>query len=383
MKFTDRVQINGTRTRDDGYLVVDAKIARAGIQQYLGSEVGRPDLNVVNVYRAPEEVFNGDALASFAHRPVTNDHPKEAVTADNWRQFAVGQTADEIKRDGDYVRVPLMVADGAAIKAVAEGKRELSAGYTCELVWGDGVTPDGTPFQAKQTNIRANHVAIVKHGRAGYDCRIGDEAAQPWGTAPFLSDEEKFMGTRTVVVDGLSVETTDQGAQAIEKLTKDRAALQAQLADANNDFQKQLAAKDAALAKKDAELDDAKSKMLDQKAIDALVADRVKLEATASVIAPNVKSTGLSDADLKAAVVKSVLGDSIPADKLANAAYVDARFDILAEDATKAKHPDTFRDARRGSTPPVHQLGDAATERQRAFDELMKYDQTGSDQKAN
>lgn len=380
MKFTDTVTIAGTRIREDGYLVVDARVARTGIQRYLGSEVGRPDLPHVDVYRPEVEVFNQDTRASFAHRPITDDHPNQAVTADNWKQFAVGQTADEVARDGEFLRVPLMVADGAAIKKVQGGKRELSAGYTCDLVWEDGVTEDGKAYQAKQTNIRANHVAIVDRGRAGKEVRIGDDA-EHWGTAPITTaqDKETSMTTRTVMVDGLSVETTDQGAQAIEKLLGDKKSLQDQLAAGKAEHDKALAAKDAEIAKKDAELDDAKGKVLDQAAIDKLVADRATLEATAAKIAKDVKPAGLSDADLKKAVVKSALGDKVPAEKLEDANYVDARFDILAEDAGK----DTFRDTMRGGRPQGTQLNDAQAQRQAAFDSLVHFDQTGQEAKVN
>lgn len=230
MQFTDAVTIKGTRLRDDGYLVVDARVARTGIQRYLGSEVGRPDLAVVDVYRPEAEVFSADAMASFAHRPVTDDHPKGAVTADNWKQLSVGQTDGEIKRDGDFLRIPLMVADAATIQKVQAGKRELSAGYTCDLKWEPGTTPDGLKYDAVQTNIRANHVAIVTRGRAGSDVRIGDDADK-WGTAPITTahDKETSMTTRNVMVDGLSVETTDAGAQAITKLLADRKTLEDKL----------------------------------------------------------------------------------------------------------------------------------------------------------
>ena len=80
MQFTDTVTIAGTRIRDDGYLVVDARVARTGIQRYLGSEVDRPDLPFVDVLRPESEVFTTDAMASFAHRPVTDDHPTVART---------------------------------------------------------------------------------------------------------------------------------------------------------------------------------------------------------------------------------------------------------------------------------------------------------------
>lgn len=95
MQFTDAVAVAGTRRRDDGYLVADARIARTGIQLYAGSELGKPEMDVVRVYRPGAEVFSEDTLRSAAHRPVTNDHPPEMVTSANWKRFAVGQTADE------------------------------------------------------------------------------------------------------------------------------------------------------------------------------------------------------------------------------------------------------------------------------------------------
>lgn len=376
MQFVDAVKIAGTRVREDGYLVVDARIARANnVQRYLGSEVGKPELPFVDVFRPESEVFSTDALASFAHRPVTDDHPKEAVTKDNWKQLARGQTDGDIRRDGDFVRVPLMVADGEAIQKVQDGKRELSAGYTCDLKWEKGTAPNGQTYDAVQTNIRANHVAIVQRGRAGKDCRIGD--ADFWGSAPIIVDKETKMNLRTVLVDGLSVETTDQGAQAIDKLQKDNAALRTQMADAAAKSQKDLEEKDKELAKKDAALDDAKAKVLDQAGIDKLVADRVALEAVAAKLAPTVKPAGLSDNALRVAVVKAKLGDSLPADKLSNDTYVQARFDMLAEDA--AKVPDTFRDTLRNRDPGHVPTNDAFTAREAAFNDLLTFDQTGKE----
>lgn len=381
MKFLDSLQIAGTHTRDDGYLVVDARVARTGIQTYAGHEVGRPDLETVNIYRSADEVFSKDALASFAHRPVTDDHPDEAVTADNWKDYAVGQSDGNIARDGDFIRIPLMLADGAVIRKVQDGKRELSAGYTCDLDWTEGVTADGQKYHASQKNIRANHVAVVSKGRAGAACRIGDG----WGKSPNkVDDKETTMGTRTIMVDGLSVETTDQGAQAIEKLTKDRNDLQKQLSDAQKDHATALATKDADIAKVQAQLDDAKTKIPDAAAITKLIADRVALESNVAKIAKDLKPAGLSDADLKKAAVKAVLGDKISEAQLSNVHYVDARFDILVEDAGNNEHqPDPFRDhqMQRDRTSPAA-LSDAEKAREAAWQGLVHYDQTGKE-KAN
>ncbi|MEP9376197.1 DUF2213 domain-containing protein [Aquabacter sp. CN5-332] len=349
MQFVDAAQIAGTRLRADGTLVADARVARTGIQLYAGHEVGKPEMSVVRVYRPAEEVFSVDARASFAHRPLTNDHPKELVTAANWKALAVGHTVDEVTIDGNRLRVPLLVSDSAAIEDVQGGKQELSAGYTCNLDWTAGTTPEGESFDAVQRDIRANHIAIVQRGRAGSECRIGDADLHTWGAAPLTIDQKDQTmpdNLRTVVVDGLSVQTTDQGAQAIEKLTKDRDDARKALSDAQAEHAKALAAKDADLAKKDAALDAEKAKVLSDADLDKRVAARAALVTVAKAIAKDVKTDGLSDAGIRKAVVTAVLGDAAVAGKAE--AYIDARFEILAEDAAKKGSTDPFREAAAG-----------------------------------
>lgn len=378
-RMLDSGEIAGTRIRDDGYLVVDARIARTGIQQYLGVELGRPEKTIVNVYRPESEVFSVETMKSFAHRPVTNDHPDCAVTAENWKLFARGQSGDSVARDGQFLRVPLMVADGELIQQIKDGKRELSAGYTCDLKWEGGKTPDGQTYDAIQTNIRANHVAVVERGRAGKDCRIGDRGAAIWGASPTTvtdreqnnKHQEKVM---KVIVDGLSVETTDAGGQAIEKLLKDREALQKSLADAKAAKDKVEEEKKAELAKKEAELDKLKDSIPSAEALSKMVADRVELESKALKLAKDVKPKGLTDNELKAAVVKNVLGDRISAEKLKDAHYIDARFDIMVEDANKPV--DAFKAAVQGGLQTDGQIMDA---REAAWEGMLKYNQTGQE----
>ena len=81
-----------------------------------------------------------------------------------------------------------------------------------------------------------------------------------------------------------------------------------------------------------AEIDALKAKVLEGPELDAAVAARGDLIAKARAIAPDVKTEGLSDADIRKAVVTAKLGDAVK-DKAE--AYIDARFDILAEDAEK------------------------------------------------
>ena len=127
----DAVDAKGFRITKDGYLVAEASLARTGIQLYSARELamdGDPN-RVVRVYRPPEEVFSAEAMTSYAHRPVTVDHPTQMIDAANWKQYAKGQTGDEVVRDGEYVRVPLLLMDAEAISDFNAGKKELSIGY--------------------------------------------------------------------------------------------------------------------------------------------------------------------------------------------------------------------------------------------------------------
>jgi len=320
----DTVDASGARLTRDGYLVAEASVARTGIQLYSASELGMDGdpAKIIRVYRPPEEVFSADAMASYAHRPVTVDHPSMMVDASNWKEYAKGQTGDEVLRDGEYVRVPLMLMDKAAINDWTNGKRELSMGYTMDLQITDGQTPAGEKYDAIQTNLRMNHLALVSRARGGSKLRLGD--IQPEDSS--MSD----VKLTTITVDGLSVETTDAGAQAISKLTHELADARKNLKDEQTNHSEALAAKDKELATKDAEIDNLKSKILTDADLDHRVNDRADLIATAKTVADK-DYTGKSDSDIRKMAVAAVLGQSAIDGKSDD--YVQARFDILAEDA--------------------------------------------------
>lgn len=336
MLFTDTAPVAGVRLTRDGYAVAEVRAARTGIQQYAGSEVGRPDLAVVNVYRPPESVFSADSLASYGFKPVTINHPAQGVTADTWKDLAVGIVGGDVVRDGGFVKVPLALMDAAAIKAVQDGTREISMGYVCDLAFEDGMTPEGEPYQAIQRDIRINHLALVPKGRAGPHCRVGDRKGAPeTGREPApINHGDRRMTLKTITVDGLPVETTDAGAIAIDLLKGKLAQAADALTAAKTTHDTALATKDAELAAKDAEIADLKAKALDDAALDALVAERSAIVAKAKAIAPTIDTAGKSNAEIK----RAVLGDAA---KDKSDAYVDAAFDLKTADI---KTPDPLRE---------------------------------------
>ena len=80
----------------------------------------------------------------------------------------------------------------------------------------------------------------------------------------------------------------------------------------------------------------------------------------------DVKTEGLSDAAIRKAVVVAKLGDAVAGK---SEAYIDARFDILSEDAANA---DPFADAMKGGTV----TNDGANPADKAYRDNLTYLET-------
>lgn len=198
----------------EGYLKAkDARLARIGIQEYRAFELGltnRPAMDVIKVYRPPEEVFTPEAMDSFDGKPVTNDHPLDFVTVDNWRSLAIGTIQNPRKKD-TFLVADLVVTDKGAIGDIVSGKTELSNGYSCVYDWTKGLTPSGESYDAIQREIRGNHVALVDSARCGPACSITDS-------------EVKKMPDRKIIIDSIPFDLPEGAAAAVEKVVGERDA---------------------------------------------------------------------------------------------------------------------------------------------------------------
>lgn len=151
----------------EGYLIcTDAILSRTGKQEYkrcelFGDTCEDPD-KIVNVERTDDEVFSDKAMASFENKAVCIEHPDHDVNAENHNELAVGFVRDIHKGEDNGKPVmmgTLVITDKDAVEAVESGEyKELSCGYDCDI------DDDGEPHQR---NIRGNHVALCKQGRAG------------------------------------------------------------------------------------------------------------------------------------------------------------------------------------------------------------------------
>lgn len=163
----------------EGYLIcTDAILSRTGKQEYkryelFGDSCENPD-KIVNVERTDDEVFSDKAMASFENKPICVEHPNHDVNAENHNELAVGFVRDIHKgEDGGkpVMMGTLVITDKDAVEAVESGEyKELSCGYDCDIDDDD---------EPRQRNIRGNHVALCKQGRAGI-ARIVDSVNDAW-----------------------------------------------------------------------------------------------------------------------------------------------------------------------------------------------------------
>ena len=228
MRFHTTADISQHRAlTPEGFLVCsDVTIARIGNQTYFTGEVPvTPDVNgSINIMRDAEEVFHPSAIASFEGKPITMQHPDEAVTPDNWKEHAIGHVQNVrqgIGLEADTLKADFVIMDKDAIKEVTEDRiREVSCGYDADYA-------ELGPGSGKQQNIRGNHVALVTKGRCGSLCAVhdSDTAHKKEGgsmkvkelfakmKSALTADEQKELG---LVTDAATL-TIDQRMDRIEK----------------------------------------------------------------------------------------------------------------------------------------------------------------------
>lgn len=178
--WTDAAQLRKPERTAQGFLRVDGIAARVGIQEYLN-----PDGTISRELRLPEEVFKADSLQGYEGAPFVVGHPRDAVgepievTAANVWKYEKGtvMAAGRVDDSGEYVLTTTIIKDPETIKRVESRElTHLSTGYVSDLVMSPGVHPKYGRYDAVQTNIRINHQALVKNGRAGVAKLRLDEA---------------------------------------------------------------------------------------------------------------------------------------------------------------------------------------------------------------
>lgn len=160
----DSIPLSATYWTREGYLKDEPIVTSVGIFEYLNDDGSKR-----RELRLPEHVFDPASLASYEGKPIIITHEAGEVNKNNVQQEIIGTILSPGIQDGNDVRAKIVIHNTDAMKR--SGLKELSLGYEQDLDETPGIW-NGQPYDAIQTNIRINHLALVENARAGDQARL-------------------------------------------------------------------------------------------------------------------------------------------------------------------------------------------------------------------
>ena len=210
--LTEKLGPKQSLTPEGFLLCADVPLARTGMMVYGPDETpikAGPE-GIVKIMREAEDVFTAETIASAQGKPVTNDHPDEDVTPENWKELCHGTMLNVRRGEGmldDLILGDLLITTVDGIEAVRAGKVEVSLGYEADY-------EETGPGMGKQVNIIINHIALVDQGRCGPRCAIAD-------TKPTLLRSETMKKPGNKILDALMKAFKAKDAAEVEKLAEE------------------------------------------------------------------------------------------------------------------------------------------------------------------
>ena len=313
------------RITDQGFLVCDASVTRAGIFSYRD---GNGD--EVRELRHPNEVFKQDSLNSLKLIPLTNNHPDVMVNSRNIKDFQVGTTGENVKRNGEFVDTTIVVTDADMVRNIqqkhADGEQiELSCGYDADVVHLPGIHDTEGHFDAVQRNISYNHVSIVEKGRAGRQVKLKLDKEET-----MFKIKQKGLVAGSFKMDAATLEVHEDSSAVVEgllgKLDEAVVVIDTLIADSAKEkdvFQGKLdqATADLETAKKNAE------GMIKADEVDAIIEERATIADVAKKLKLDTKEKDSRQIKIDAitACAKDFSADG------KNDEYINARFDMIVD----------------------------------------------------
>lgn len=148
----------------EGYLVDHPILTSCGIFEYLNDDgTTRREL------RLPEYVFDKKSLHSYKGKPIIITHDAGVVDKKNVSREQIGTILSDGYKEGEDVKAEIIIHDTDSMKQ--SGLKELSLGYNLTLVEEPGEW-NGEHYDAIQTDIQINHLALVTSARAGEQARL-------------------------------------------------------------------------------------------------------------------------------------------------------------------------------------------------------------------
>ena len=298
--FQDLAPFSGDREKTtEGYLRVNVVATAVGLQQYLGSELGIADADMVTLYRTPETVFDTETLDSFDAKPVTIGHAGETITAETHRSFSVGTVLGKgFRGDNKQLLARIQITDAATVKQVEDGELTgVSLGYDMDFEVAAGEY-EGNQFQVRTVGpMSINHLTLLPDAMPPRvaEARVLDS-----------SKGESGMSKKDTATD--QAKNTDQEE---EKKQEDTAAMDEAALDALADKVADMVLAKLDQAKADAaeegdEDDDEDKPAMDAAAIEKMVADKAVQRAQVLAVTGQLDSSESSEKLIKDALPDGV-----------------------------------------------------------------------------
>lgn len=316
------VQPNVFTKTPEGYLTGRICVTGIGVFTYMDEGGKKRRL------RPQAEVGLWDSLQTLNNKPVTFRHPSEEVNPDNVKKLSVGFTGNDVSFDGLNVYVTVTVTDRGAIDAIEAGDlKAVSCGYEV-VVDPNGGNWQGVEYDEAMTQIKYNHVALVREGRAGDGVRftVGDSVDE--GERIFNTKQKDEAIMKKIMIDGAEVEVTENVANHVEALAKAKDEALEKVASLETEKATIEAERDAAKA----DLQKAQDEKPSAEDLAKLVDEKLSLISIAKEKGLEVKATDSAE-EIKKAVIKSAYPEMNLDEK--PEAYINGLFD--AAKTVKAK----------------------------------------------
>lgn len=331
---------------DEGFLIIDAPIAKAGVYTYM-----LPDGSLQRDLVTKECLENTESLNTLSLKPVTNVHPPEMLVSISTSKYRkIGQVGESNRVVGDKLFCRMVVDTEEGITAITEeGRRELSPGYICDYIIRPGVF-EGQEYDVIQINRRYNHVAIVDNARGGKELAIKIDSADKYDAVMSVKDDseqsdgiynvsEKDNGGNMLptyrLLDGKDYEASSEIITHIGELRAKLDSANAEIGELKKDAENRTVESKKLEAERDAlkvKVDGFEKIDIDAK-IKEGVRERIALEKVASkVLKDDVKIDEMDNASLKKAIIVTKYPNAaVKLDSEANA-YLDTFYTIITED---------------------------------------------------
>lgn len=201
-----------------GFVTLTGNIARVGIQEYRGYELGKKGDSTVYKVLRPLEVVK-DSVTSFLDKPITIEH-QGLVTIKNSAKHQKGYIKDSWFDDATgWHKAKEVINHPDGINAIVnDGYRWHSCGYTASIKWEPGESEYGV-YDASFSKIKGNHNALVKNPRAGdlatFDSQDKDDIIIKEKDSKVISMSKKYQVT---LLDSAMIELEGDHAPDIHKL---------------------------------------------------------------------------------------------------------------------------------------------------------------------